>query len=51
MLLAVVTVLGIGLLLSAVNVRYRDVRYMIPVFLQVLPLLSGGMFAVDQIPE
>ena len=30
-----------GLLLSAVNVRFRDVRYMIPVFLQVLPLLSG----------
>jgi lipopolysaccharide transport system permease protein len=49
--LAVVTVLGIGLLLSAINVRYRDVRYMIPVFLQVLPLLSGVMFAVDQIPE
>lgn len=51
LLLAVVTVLGFGLLLSAVNVRYRDVRYMIPVFLQVLPLLSGVMFAVDQIPE
>lgn len=49
--LAVVTVLGIGFLLSAVNVRFRDVRYMIPVFLQVLPLLSGVMFAVDQIPE
>ena len=50
-LLAALTVLGLGLLLSAVNVRYRDVRYMIPVFLQVLPLLSGVMFAVDQIPE
>ena len=49
-LLAMVTVLGLGFLLSAVNVRYRDVRYMIPVFLQVLPLLSGVMFAVDQIP-
>jgi len=45
-----VTVLGISFLLAAVNVRYRDVRYMIPVFLQVLPLLSGVMFAVDQIP-
>ena len=51
MLLAVVTVLGLSLLLSAINVRYRDVRYMIPVFLQVLPLLSGVMFAIDQIPE
>jgi lipopolysaccharide transport system permease protein len=50
-LLAVVTVLGIALMLAAINVRFRDVRYMIPVFLQVLPLLSGVMFAVDQIPE
>jgi lipopolysaccharide transport system permease protein len=50
MLLAVVTVFGLALLLSAVNVRYRDVRYMIPVLLQVLPLLSGVMFAVNEIP-
>lgn len=49
-LLAVVTVFGLSLLLAAVNVRYRDVRYMIPVFLQVLPLLSGVMFAVSAIP-
>jgi lipopolysaccharide transport system permease protein len=50
-LLLVVTVVGIGFLLSAINVRFRDVRYMIPVLLQVMPLLSGVMFAVDQIPE
>jgi homopolymeric O-antigen transport system permease protein len=49
-LLAVVTVLGLGFLLSAINVRYRDVRYMIPVVLQVLPLLSGVMYAVEAIP-
>jgi lipopolysaccharide transport system permease protein len=49
--LAVLTALGLGLFLSAVNVRYRDVRYMIPVFLQVLPLLSGVMYAVQSIPE
>ena len=48
--LAVVTALGSGLLLSAINVRYRDVRYVIPVILQVLPLLSGVMFAVSEIP-
>lgn len=48
--LAVLTALGSGLLLSAINVRFRDVRYMIPVFLQVLPLLSGVMFAVSEIP-
>jgi lipopolysaccharide transport system permease protein len=51
MVLALITALGSGLFLSALNVRFRDVRYMIPVFLQVLPLLSGVMFAVDQIPE
>ena len=45
--LAVVTALGLGFFLSAMNVRYRDVRYMIPVFLQVLPLLSGVMYAVE----
>ena len=49
--LAVVTALGLGFFLSAINVRYRDVRYMIPVFLQVLPLLSGVMYAVQSIPE
>jgi lipopolysaccharide transport system permease protein len=46
----VLTALGAGLLLSAVNVRFRDVRYLIPVVLQVLPLLSGVMFAVSAIP-
>lgn len=50
MALAFMTALGLGLLLSAINVRYRDVRYMIPVFLQVLPLLSGVMYAVEQLP-
>ncbi len=49
--LALVTALGAGFLLSALNVRYRDVRYMIPVFLQVLPLLSGVMYAVEEIPR
>ena len=48
--LAILTALGLGFFLSAVNVRYRDVRYMIPVFLQVLPLLSGVMYAVESVP-
>jgi lipopolysaccharide transport system permease protein len=48
--LAFVTALGAGFLLSAVNVRYRDVPYAIPVFMQVVPLVSGVMYAVQQIP-
>lgn len=50
MLLALVTALGAGLILSALNVRYRDIPYVIPAFMQVLPFLSGVPFALDQIP-
>lgn len=48
--LALVTALGSGFLLASLNVRYRDVPYIIPVFLQVLPLVSGVMYEVDQLP-
>jgi lipopolysaccharide transport system permease protein len=49
--LALITALGAGFFLSSVNVRYRDVPYIIPVFLQVLPLISGVMYAVDKLPN
>ena len=49
--LAFVTALGIGLLLSALNVRYRDVPYAIPVFLSVLPFVSGVPYEFNEIPE
>jgi lipopolysaccharide transport system permease protein len=49
--LAFVTALGFGFFLSAVNVRYRDVPYVIPVFLSVLPFISGVPYAVADIPE
>ncbi len=51
LLLGAVTVLGLVLGLSAVNVRYRDVPYAIPVFLQVLPFLSGVPVAISSLPE
>jgi len=49
-LLALLTALGGSLVLSALNVRYRDVRYVIPLFMQVLPLLSGVMYSLDGAP-
>jgi lipopolysaccharide transport system permease protein len=49
--LALITALGAGFLLSSLNVRYRDVPYLIPVFLQVLPLISGVMYAVSELPN
>lgn len=49
--LAATTALGLGVWLSAVHVRYRDVPYALPVFMQVLPLLSGVPFAIESAPE
>jgi homopolymeric O-antigen transport system permease protein len=49
-LLAFVTALGIGLALSALHSRYRDVPYVLPVFMQVLPFLSAVPFALDGVP-
>ena len=49
--LAFVTALGIGLALSAMNARYRDVPFMIPPFLQLMPFVSAVPFAVQEIPE
>jgi lipopolysaccharide transport system permease protein len=50
-LLALVTALGCALGLSALNVRYRDVPYAIPAFMQVMPFLSGVPFALNGVPE
>jgi len=49
--LAFLTALGVGLLLSTLNVRYRDVPHMLPAFLPILPLLSGVPYAIQEIPE
>jgi lipopolysaccharide transport system permease protein len=49
-LLALVAALGAGLILAALTARFRDVPYAIPAFMQVLPLLSGVMFAINSVP-
>ena len=49
--LGLLTALGMGFLLSALNARYRDVPYAIPVFLQVLPFVSGVPYAMNEIPS
>ena len=49
--LAFITALGIGLFLSALQVRYRDVPYVLPVFMQILPFLSGVPYALDGVPQ
>ena len=50
-LMALLTAFTIGLLISALNARYRDVRYAIPYVLQVLLFLTPLMYSSTQIPD
>ncbi len=50
-LLAVVTALGFGLWLSALNVRYRDVTQLTPVMVQLWMYVTPVIYATTLIPE
>jgi lipopolysaccharide transport system permease protein len=50
-LMALLTALTIGLLISALNARYRDVNYAVPYVLQVLLFVTPLMYSSTQIPE
>lgn len=49
--LAMLTALGFGFWLSALNVRYRDVNYLVPFILQIWMYLTPVIYGVDLIPE
>ena len=49
LLLALVTALGIGLWLSALNVNYRDIRYVIPFLTQFWLLASPVAYPLSEI--
>ena len=51
LLMALVAALGVGLGLSALNVRYRDVPYAIPFLIQIWLYLSGVVYAISALPE
>ena len=49
--LAVLTALGAGLWLSAINVKYRDVHYTIPLLTQLWLFLSPVVYPSSLVPE
>ncbi len=52
--LAVLTILaasGLGLMLAALNVRYRDVRYIVPFLISIGLLLSPVGYTPEAVPE
>jgi lipopolysaccharide transport system permease protein len=51
LLLGMVTALGFGLWLSALNVRYRDVNYLIPFLLQIWMYATPVVYGSTLIPE
>jgi len=51
LLLAMATALGFGLWLAALNVRYRDVNYLVPFLVQIWMYLTPVVYGVTLIPE
>ena len=51
LLLAIITALGFGLWLSALNVRYRDINYLIPFLIQIWMYLTPVIYGSTLIPE
>jgi lipopolysaccharide transport system permease protein len=51
LLLAILTVLGVGLWLSALNALYRDVRYLIPFIIQFWTLASPVYYSSQLVPQ
>jgi lipopolysaccharide transport system permease protein len=50
-LLALITALGLGTILAAMNVHYRDVRYVIPFLIQLLMFTSPVLYTNKLIPD
>jgi lipopolysaccharide transport system permease protein len=49
--IAALTAAGLGSLLGALNLRYRDFRYVIPFLLQVLLFASPVVYSASLVPE
>jgi lipopolysaccharide transport system permease protein len=50
-ILQIMLALGMGLILSALNVSYRDIRFIVPVALQLWLYLTPVIYPVSMVPE
>jgi lipopolysaccharide transport system permease protein len=50
-ILVILTALGVGMLISALNVAYRDFRYVLPFLIQIWMFLTPVIYPVRIIPE
>jgi len=49
LLITLLTTLGVGILLSAMNIKYRDFRYIIPFMIQLLLFVTPVIYPIDLI--
>ncbi len=50
-LMTIFTAIGVGVFISALNVAYRDFRYVVPFFVQIWMFLTPVVYATRMIPE
>lgn len=50
-ILTFITSLGLGLLLASLNVKYRDVRYILPFFIQMLLFVTPVIYPLSIVSE
>ena len=51
LLILAMTAIGLGSFLAVINVRYRDVPYVVPFLVQLWLFASGVIYAAEAIPE
>ena len=51
LVLALITALGVGLWLSALNIKYRDLRYVIPFLIQIWLFASPVVYSSSLLPN
>jgi lipopolysaccharide transport system permease protein len=49
--ISIITVCAIGILLSAINVKYRDVRYILPFFIQLLLFTTPVIYPTSMLKK
>ena len=51
LIISFVTASGLGMFLAAINAKYRDVRYILPFFIQLLMFVTPVIYPVSIIPR
>ncbi len=51
LVMAIIYTFGLGMFFSAINVKFRDVRYVLPFFMQILLYVTPVIYPVSLVPQ